>query len=56
MNPIVKVLMKRDNTTRQEAEELVKEAKQRVSEGESPEEILLDDFGLEPDYVFDLLV
>lgn len=35
--------------------ELINALMKRVSEGEDPEEILYDEFGLEPDYVFDLL-
>lgn len=30
-------------------------ARERVLDGEDPEEILHYDFGLEPDYVYDLL-
>ena len=38
-----------------EARAALDEARERVLEGEDPEEILHDDFGLEPDYVWDLL-
>lgn len=27
----------------------------RVYQGDNPEEILLEEFGLEPDYIFDLI-
>ena len=37
------------------ADELIADARKRVAEGEDPEEVLADEFGLEPDYVFDLL-
>jgi ArsR family metal-binding transcriptional regulator len=37
-----------------EAREIVKEMKERVNDGEDPEEIL-HEHGLEPDYIFDLL-
>ncbi len=37
-----------------EAKEIIKEMRQRVYEGEDPEEILYE-IGLEPDYVFDLI-
>jgi hypothetical protein len=37
-----------------EAKEIVKEMKERMMEGENPEEILYE-YGLEPDYVMDLL-
>lgn len=37
-----------------EAQEVISEMQDRVWDGEDPEEVLAD-FGLEPDYVFDLL-
>jgi len=49
------VLMDRDGMSEQEAVEAIADAHQRVLEGEDPEEILHDDFGLEPDYIWDLL-
>lgn len=52
---IADILMSRDSMSRSEAEEMVHDAKVRVLNGEDPEEILYDDFGLEPDYVFELL-
>ena len=52
---IADILMSRDSMARSEAEEMVHDAKVRVLNGEDPEEILYDDFGLEPDYVFELL-
>jgi len=53
-NELVKIFMERDEMTQQEAKEYVEELKERVAEGEDPEEVLYDE-GLEPDYVFDLL-
>lgn len=55
MTTIEKVLIQRDNYSREEAREALKDARQRVSEGEDPEEILYEEFGLEPDYIFDLI-
>jgi hypothetical protein len=52
---ILAVLMRRDGMTRSEAQEMIDEARELVAEGENPEEILRVDFGLEPDYIFDLL-
>ena len=49
------VLMRRDGLSAAEADELIAEARERVLEGEDPEEILHDDFGLEPDYIWDLI-
>lgn len=55
MKTLKQVLIERDGLTESEADEQIKEAKQRVLDGEDPEEILLDEFGLEPDYFFDLI-
>lgn len=55
MSEIVKILMARDGLTEKEAMQQVREAQERVAEGEDPEEILLEEFGLEPDYIFDLI-
>lgn len=53
---ILPVLMRRDGMSRAEAEDLIAEARKRVLDyGEDPEEILADEFGLEPDYIYDLL-
>ena len=49
------VIMRRDGLTSEQADEMIDEAKQMVLEGEDPEEILLDMFGLEPDYFWDIL-
>ena len=48
------VLMNRDNLTNSEAEESISEMRERMFQGEDPEE-LLEEIGLEPDYVFDLI-
>ena len=37
-----------------DAKEIIKEMRERIYEGENPEEILFE-IGLEPDYVFDLI-
>lgn len=55
MTELVRVLMQRDDLTQEEAEEMVQEAKERVIDGEDPEEVLLEELELEPDYIFDLL-
>lgn len=54
-NEIVRILMERDGMERDEAEDLLRDARAAVEEGEDPEEILEDFFGLEPDYVYDLI-
>ena len=56
-NQIIAVLMKRDNMTRHEATaELLHGRKMVLEHGESPEDVLADFFGLEMDYIFDLLL
>jgi len=55
MNPIIKMLVERDGMSINEARDLLREARGAVRDGEDPEEILLDWFGLEPDYLFDLI-
>ena len=48
------VLMNRDDLSPSEADENVKEMKNRINEGEFPEDVLYD-YGLETDYIFDVL-
>ena len=55
MSELKKVLMERDGMTPKEADEVIADAKQRVFEGENPEDVLAEEFGLELDYIFDLL-
>lgn len=52
---LVEILKRRDGLEHQEALEMVAAARKRVRNGEDPEEILLEEFGLEPDYIFQLL-
>ena len=55
MSKLKKILMERDGLSDQEAGKLISDAKLRVLEGENPEEILEYDFGVEPDYIFDIM-
>lgn len=56
---IVEILMSRDGITRAEAEDLVEEVRNlildAIDNGDDPEEILMDELGLEPDYILELL-
>lgn len=52
---IKEILIRRDRMTADEADELIEEARQRVRDGDDPEEVLAEEFGLEPDYMFELL-
>ena len=60
MNYLIKeALMDRDKLTEEEAENCIKEARQelmeRLSEGDMPLDICEEMFGLEPDYLDDLI-
>ena len=55
LETLKQVLMRRDEMTEAAADEAVAYAKSLISEGEDPETVLEEEFGLEPDYVFDLL-
>lgn len=52
---LINVLIKRDGISRLDAGNIIREARVRVFNGENPETILYEEFGLEPDYIFDLL-
>ncbi len=52
---IVPTIMRRDGLSREDARQLVAEAREEVMNGADPEELLAETFGLEPDYVMDLL-
>lgn len=54
MSELVEIFMRRDELTCEEATELVNEMRERVHDGENPEEVLYDE-GLEPDYIFELI-
>jgi len=61
MKSILEVLVRRDNMSEEDAMELINEAKDELEmrlSGESNEnayEICMDYFGLEPDYIMELL-
>jgi hypothetical protein len=55
MDSILEILMRRDGLSWSEAMDMIQEAKQMIREGSDPEEILHYEFGLEPDYIFDLI-
>ena len=55
MSELKRILIERDCLSDQEANELITNAKLRVLEGENAEEILEYDFGVEPDYIFDIM-
>ena len=50
-----KVLMQRDNMSGLQADQEIKELKSRVFNGENPEQILFDEYRLEPYYIWYLI-
>ena len=53
---LLQVLIRRDGLSVNDAKDLIEEARIRVVEdGEDPEEVLREEFGLEPDYILDLI-
>lgn len=55
METLLAILMRRDGLDRDEAQDMIDEARDLVKNGANPEEILHYEFGLEPDYMFELL-
>lgn len=59
VDSIKSVLMSRDGMSEEEADELIKDARKdlykRLDNGEMPDDICSDWFGLEPDYINDLV-
>jgi hypothetical protein len=55
MQSLRQVIMQRDGLDQFEADEQIDAAAELVAGGADPEEVLHDEFGLEPDYVFDLI-
>ena len=57
MNPVVKILMERDGMTEQESIDLVRETKEKLlrNGGCYADEIIMENLGLESDYIMDIL-
>lgn len=55
MESIKEVLVMRDGLSVKEADIRIRDAQNQVMDGANPEDVLLEEFGLEPDYVFDLI-
>ena len=52
---LIDILIRRDGLSRSDAVEIINELRARVAEGEDPKELLHDELGLEPDYIWELL-
>lgn len=55
MKSLLEVLMERDGLTKEEAQEAIAGARAEIRNGGCDPEEVLYEFGLEPDYIFDLL-
>lgn len=55
MNALKQILRERDGLSGVEADDILNDLGDLVFAGENPEELLMDELGLEPDYLFDLL-
>ena len=55
MKPLKETIMERDGLCEEEVDEMIAMAKEAVLEGEDPAEVLHEQFGLEPDYLFDII-
>jgi hypothetical protein len=59
MDSIKQVLIRRDGMTADEADELIAQARadlnERLAQGEMPDDICEEWFGLEPDYIIELI-
>jgi len=60
MSELMKILMKRDGLTQEQAKQQIKEAKKNIREMVNDpefnlEEFMMEEFDLEPDYIFDLM-
>lgn len=51
---IMDILVKRDGITREEAQDLIDECRERIIK-ECSDEPIMDILGLEPDYIFDII-
>jgi hypothetical protein len=56
-NEVIRILMERDEMTREEAEETLDNVREMLSEADpwEAEDIIADELGLEMDYIFDIL-
>lgn len=57
-NEVVRILMERDGLSTEEAQEMLEEVREMISEADpwEVEDILADELGLEMDYIFDILM
>jgi len=60
MKNVIEIIMRREGISFEDAKEMVTDCRDAILEGfelgEDPEEIIAQELGLEPDYLFDLIV
>ena len=54
METIKEILISRDDMSPEDADELIEDMKEQVHDGADPEQVLRDEVGLEPDYIWEL--
>ena len=54
MSELLDILMARDGLDKEDAQSIIDEMRERVAEGENPDDVLYD-HGLEPDYFMELI-
>jgi len=59
MKKVIEIIMRRESISFEDAREMVTDCRDAILEGlelgEDPEEIIAQELGLEPDYLFDLI-
>lgn len=57
-NRVIRILMERDDLSREEAQETLDYVREMLSEADpwKAEDIIADELGLEMDYIFDILM
>lgn len=56
MNQVIQILMERDGLTEKEANELLSDVRDMICEDpDEAEDIVMEELGLEMDYIFDIL-
>jgi len=56
MDDLKTVMMRRDGLTSEEVDKMIEIARERIlNDGDNLEDVLMEEFGLEPDYIFDIL-
>lgn len=56
MTELERVLIKRDGLSLEEAKDLIEDARKSINDYDDVDDFMADWFGLEPDYIFDVLL